>query len=425
MSNVIEQHTNKKNLLQLVYLRAIAIVGQLATILIVHYGMEITLPLTKMLGVIGFLVALNIISWHRYKTQKHISGTELYIELLLDTAALTAQLYLSGGASNPFVSLFLLQVIIGAVLLRPMFAWGLLAATSACYLMLTFHSQDLQHMYHYHLGEFFNLHIHGMLISYVLAASLLVLFLTKINANLKERDTRLATLKQQSVEEEHIMRMSLLAAGAAHELGTPLTTISIILKDLQSLPMPDSKTALNEDIETMQRELERCKTIVSGILLSSGQVRGEDAEITKLQSFMDAAIAEWKTSRQPAMLEYRYGAGDIAIISDTVIRQMLFNLFDNALDASPEWVEIDVSCTQEAILIRVMDHGKGFSPEALESFGKPYTSSKSGHGRGLGLFLVVNTLRKLGGQVIAENTATGAMVTLTIPLAAIEAREHD
>lgn len=424
MSHVIEQDTNKKNLLQLVYLRAIAIVGQLVTILVVHYGMEIALPLGKMLAVIGFLVALNLISWHRYKTQENISGTELYIELLLDAAALTTQLYLSGGASNPFVSLFLLQVIIGAILLKPIFAWGLFGATSACYLMLTFHSQDLQHMYHYHLGEFFNLHVHGMLISYMLAASLLVLFITKITANLKERDTRLATIRQQSAEEEHIMRMSLLAAGAAHELGTPFTTISVILNDLQSLPMPESKAALNEDIATMQRELERCKSIVSAILHSSGQVRGEGAEVTSLQAFMDGTVADWQASRQPKALGYRFTAADTPIISDTVIRQMLFSLFDNALEASPGWVGIEVLRNHEALIIHIEDRGAGFTPEALEAFGKPYASSKAGHGRGLGLFLVVNTLRKLGGQVEPRNTETGATVTLTLPLDAIGAPKH-
>lgn len=426
MSHVIEQHTNKKNLLQLVYLRAIAIVGQLATILVVHYGIEINLPLEKMLGVIGFLVALNLISWHRYKTQKHIGNTELYIELLLDVAALTTQLYLSGGASNPFVSLFLLQVIIGALLLKPIFAWGLFGVTTACYLMLTFHSQELQHLYHYHLGEFFNLHMHGMLVSYALAAFLSVWFLTKINANLKERDSRLAVLKQQSIEEDHILRMGLLAAGAAHELGTPLTTISIILKDWQSLSVPESKEELHADIQAMQNELQRCKDIVSGILLSSGQVRGEESSATSLNAFMGGVISEWKASRQPKDLEQKFTADhDVSIVSDRVIQQILFNLLDNALEASPEWVSITVMADSTLLTITVQDKGQGFSAEALENFGMPYvTTTKEGFGRGLGLFLVVNTLRKLGGNVQARNEAIGASVVLTIPLSAITVGEH-
>lgn len=424
MSDVIEQQTHRKNLLQLVHLRAVAICGQLATILIVHYGMGIPLPIEKMFLVVAFLLGLNIIGWQRYKRQKNITAAELFIELLLDVAALTIQLYLSGGGENPFVSLYLLQVIIGAVLLRPVFAWALFAITFICYLTLTFYSHNLKHMYHYHLGEFFNLHIHGMLISYTIGAFLLVLFLTRINGNLRERDMRLAAFKEKSLQEDHILRMGLLAAGAAHELGTPLTTISVILKDWQSLSVPESKDARNDDIQAMQTQIQRCKDIVSNILLSSGHVRGEASEVKDLKDFMDQAVAEWQTTRQPAMIEYHCYAEHIRIISDQVIRQILFNVFDNALESSPSWVGINASVDADSIIIRVSDHGKGFSAEALEAFGKPYVSSKGGHGRGLGLFLVVNTLRKLGGQAHAANTAEGAVVTLEIPISALRVSDH-
>ena len=423
ISTAIEHTTNRKNLLQLLYLRGIAIAGQLATILIVRYGFQITLPMSTMLGVIGCLVLLNIVSFYRYRAGTQITSTELLVELLLDAAALTAQLHLSGGAANPFVSLFLLQVIIGAILLSPRYAWTLFAATFACYVALTFHAHTLEPLYPPHLSEHFNLPILGMLISYTLAAFLLVFFITKISANLKERDTLLARLKQQSLEEEHVVRIGLLAAGAAHELGTPLTTISVILKDLQSLPAPESKAELNEDIATMQRELERCKNIVSGILLSSGQVRGEGAKITGLRAFMTATVADWNASRAPDWLDYRYNAADMPIVSDTVLRQMLFNLLDNAVEASPTWVGIDITSNETTLTVRVEDHGVGFSNEAIRNFGTPYASSKGGHGRGLGLFLVANTLRKLGGEAQASNTETGAMVTLTIPLAAIRSEK--
>lgn len=421
MSDVIEQQANKKNLLQLVYLRAIAICGQFITIFVVHHGMGIPLPMDKMLLVIAFLLGLNIVGWQRYKRQKNITATELFIELLLDVAALTTQLYLSGGASNPFVSLFLLQVIIGAILLKPVYAWALFLVTFVCYLTLTFHAQDLQHMYHYHLGEFFNLHVHGMLISYTIGGVLLVFFLTRINANIKERDLRLADIKQQSLEEDHILRMGLLAAGAAHELGTPLTTISVILKDWQSLSVPESKEAQQQDIDAMQRQIQRCKDIVSNILLSSGHVRGESSKAIMLDEFINMTVAEWKETRRPAMVDYQSDLQPIRIISDQVIKQMLLNVFDNALEASPKWVGIAASVQEDRLEVRVSDNGKGFSAEALESFGKPYTSSKDGHGRGLGLFLVVNTLRKLGGQAQVENLSNGAMVCLSIPLSSIHA----
>ncbi len=213
-SSAIEQKTHRKNLLQLVYLRSIAISGQLFTIFSVRYGLHIMLPIPAMLCVIGFLFVLNGVTFYRYKAGREVTSTELLIALLLDAAALTVQLYLSGGAANPFVSLFLLQVIIGAILLSPRYAWTLFIATLVCYLCLTFHVQALKPIPPHHVENFFYLHIHGMLVSYTLAAFLLVFFITRISANLKERDMLLAKLKQQSQDAEHVIHMGLLAAGA-------------------------------------------------------------------------------------------------------------------------------------------------------------------------------------------------------------------
>ncbi|PZO88115.1 MAG: histidine kinase [Micavibrio aeruginosavorus] len=420
MSDTIEEQANKKNLLQLVYLRIVAIAGQLVTVLSVQYGLGIPLPIEKMLAVIVFMAGLNFVTWMRYRRQKGITSRELFLELLLDVAALTTQLYLSGGASNPFISLFLLQVIIGAVLLRPVYAWAMFAVTFVCYLTLTYYSQGLMTAAHYHLGQYFNLHIHGMLISYVIAGFLLVLFLTRINANLKERDANLAKIARQSQEEDHIMRIGLLAAGAAHELGTPLTTISVILKDWQTLSVPESRDAQQQDINAMLGQVQRCKEIVSGILVSSGDVRGEAAKAISLKSFMDNTVHQWTALRQPQVLDYRCDISDMDIASDKVLEQILFNVFDNALESSPEWIGIHVSQTSDIWTIAVEDRGKGFSAEAIETFGKPYASEKDGHGRGLGLFLVVNTLRKLGGKVKAENTEQGAKVILEIPLSSVQ-----
>lgn len=420
----IEQTTNRKNLLQLIYLRGVAICGQLLTILFVHYGMGITLPISEMLLVIEALVILNVLSWHFYRAHERIGATSLFFELLMDAAALTVQLYLSGGATNPFVSLFLLQVIIGALLLRPAYAWALGGVTLGCYVLLTRFARDLP-LPSGGLDDLFSLHIQGALISYALAASLSVWFLTRINANLKERDARFAVLKQQSLEEEHIMRMGLLTAGAAHELGTPLATLSVILRDWQSLSIPDSAEQREQDIQTMQAEVQRCKDIVTAILQSSGQVRGEGGAVTTLRAFVDEVVSEWRASRSPSRLEYVCRiAQDHRIVYDRVIQQILFNIFDNALESSSDWVGIEVGMDEGSLVITVRDRGKGFSPQVLEDFGKPYVSTKHGFGRGLGIFLVVNTLRKLGGMAEARNREEGgASVTLTIPLHAISLEE--
>jgi two-component system sensor histidine kinase RegB len=423
----IEEAANRKNLLLLVMLRWLAVGGQVVTILFAAVWLGIALPLMPMAGVILFLIALNVASLHRCRTGRAITDAELFAGLVMDVGALTVQLSLSGGAMNPFVSLFLLQVILGAVLLRPLLVWLLLAVASLCFIGLTqFYRQIDLSAYRGQLHghqDFFSLHIYlyGLIICFLLTAGLLVLFVARINRNLRDRDRRLAQLREQSVEEEHIVRMGLLASGAAHELGTPLATLSVILNDWERVPALNVDPEVAAEIEEMNAALARCKEIVSRILLAAGEARSEESEPTTLLAFLDHVVAEWRETRSPADLDYAAEIGlDAAIASDTVVRQILFNVFDNALEASPGWVGIRASRRGEMLVVTVTDKGGGFAPEILANLGKPYQSTKNRSGSGLGLFLVVNVLRKLGGTILARNLPTGgASVELSLPIEAL------
>jgi len=272
-----------------------------------------------------------------------------------------------------------------------------------------------------HAPIFASRYIIGMFVCFLLAAVLLVLFVTRINRNLREQDLRLAELRQQSAEEGHIVRMGLLASGAAHELGTPLSTISVILNDWQHMPEVQSDADLIGDLAEIQTQLTRCKDIVSGILRSSGEERGEGAGRASLVAFLDDVIADWDQSRDPPNLRYDNRLDtDVMIVFDALLKQVLFNVLDNALEASPGEIRVAVAEEQDVLTITVRDTGPGFPAEILRELGKPYQSTKGVPGRGLGLFLVMNVLRKLGGLVIASNApAGGAAVELRIPIHAL------
>jgi two-component system, sensor histidine kinase RegB len=430
----IQETANKKNLLLLVTLRWLAVGGQVATILFVHFWLGITLPLTAMGGVLLFLMALNLLSFFRCRHPATvITSTELFVELLLDVGALTVQLYLSGGATNPFVSLLLVQAVLGAVLLPPRLTWILLVAATGCFILLTttYRPIWLSPVWFTPVpgeGGHYALHTYGAFVSFLLASVLLVLFVTRINGNLRDRDRHLSELRQQSAEEEHIVRMGLLASGAAHELGTPLGTLSVILNDWGRLPALRKDADMLTELGEMNAALERCKDIVSHILLAAGEARGEHFERTTLAGFIEDVVAEWKETRSPPLVDYNADIpDDILIASDTVIRQILLNVFDNALEASPKWVGIEASKEGDVLVVTVSDKGKGFAPEILANFGKPYQSTKDRDGSGLGLFLVVNVLRKLGGKATARNNRYGgASVELCLPIAAlaIDAEAH-
>ena len=402
-----------------------AVIGQLLTIAVVHFGFDIRLPLDRMLATAGFLIVFNIVSlghWHR---RREAAPRALLIALLVDVGTLTLQLYWSGGASNPFVFLYLLQVILGAVLLSARPAWIMVAVTAGCFVGLVF----LHHPLPMSAGGsgIGDPYIQGLLICFVLNAALLVLFITRISRNLRARDAYLADLRQRAAEEEHIVRMGLLASGAAHELGTPLATLAVIVGDWRRLPHFSSDAELLDELDEMQTQLQRCKAIVSGILLSAGEARGESSSETTMRAFLDDVVTDWRNSRPVATVDYDNAFhDDIAIVSDSALRQMICNVLDNALEASPGWVGVCAARDGDRMQLTISDAGPGFTPEMLANLGKPYRSTKGRPGSGLGLFLSVNVARTLGGSLVARNRAEGGgVVTLRLPLQSIRLEADD
>jgi two-component system sensor histidine kinase RegB len=415
---------NRKNLALLILLRWIAVAGQVGTILVVHYGLDIALPLQQMAWVIGALLLLNGLSLLWLKRRLHVSHQALFITLLLDVAALTVQLYFSGGATNPFTALYLLQIALAAVLLNAVGAWSVVVVSSLAFIALMQIHQPLAVRHE----ELLKLHIMGMFVCFVLGAVLLVTFVTRVSRNLRERDTHLANLQRQAAEEDHIVRLGLLASGAAHELGTPLAAVSVILGDWKRMPEISQHPEMREELQEMEAAIRRCKSILRGILLSAGEARGETPAVTTLHRFLGDIAREWSDGKPSGTLQYHAGSGalgeDVTIVSDQALKQVVTNLLDNAYEVSPGWIRLNAERRGDMLRIEVLDLGPGFSPAQLENFGKPYHSTKGRPGAGLGLFLVVNVVRKLGGTVSAYNRpAGGATVMVELPLASVKFSE--
>ncbi len=178
---------------------------------------------------------------------------------------------------------------------------------------------------------------------------------------------------------------------------------------------------LQEEIAEMQTQMQRCKAIVSGILLSAGETRGEDSSQTTLCEFLDTLVRDWRATRSIDTFVYDNRIQDDSpMVADAMLQQMVFNVLDNAWDASPRWVALQAGCDNGLLRIVVTDRGPGFSPELLAQIGTPYQSTKGRPGGGLGLFLSMNVARTLGGSLVARNRPEGgAEVTIAIALAAI------
>lgn len=409
----------------LIQLRWVAVAGQLLTIAAVRWGLGIPLSLPGLLAAPLLLAGVNLATMGLMHRGAGFSGGAMAGAVMLDVGALAWQLYQSGGATNPFAFLFLLQIVVATILLDRRWSWSVALAACLSMLALTFRYRPLPLPAPY-AADPAALYRLGSLVCFALIAALLVFFVARMDRNRRESDAALAALRQQAAEEDHIVQLGLLASGAAHELGTPLSSLSVILGDWARMPEIADNPDLAEDVREVQSELARCKAIVSGILLSAGEVRGENPEITTMRAFLGQIVAEWRGRMSGALLvDDRFGT-DLTIVTDPALRQVIGNVIDNAVEVSPQRVDLSAARDGAALTLEVRDYGPGFAPDMLARVGRPYSSTKGRPGGGLGLFLVVNVLRKLGGTVRVANCDTGgATVRLTIPLKSLAYRADD
>ncbi|TFI59338.1 HAMP domain-containing histidine kinase [Sphingomonas parva] len=405
-----------ENMRQLIQLRWLAVIGQLVAILVAHFALRVPLPLAPLLAVVALLALVNVAFTLTLRRLWLVPG-ELLLALLLDMAALTAQLYLSGGATNPFLSLYLLQVVLGAILLGPAMAWLPAVVAIVCWAFLSVRHLPLR--LPPAIGTVpADLRLIGEWISFSMVAILLVLFIARISRNLAAREAYVAELRQRAAEEDGIVRMGLFASGAAHELGTPLSTLSVLISDWQRDPALGANPGFREELEEAQSELRRCRQIVSNILHSAGRSRGEAMASVPARALLEDVAADWRAVHGDTPLASRTDAlAGTHVVADPALRQVISSLLDNAAEESPDGIALLGEVVGDQLRISILDSGPGFSDEQLARIGTLYQSSK-GPGRGLGLFLASNVARRLGGSLEAANRDDGgAVVRLLLPLA--------
>ncbi|HYD44404.1 MAG TPA: ATP-binding protein [Phenylobacterium sp.] len=404
-----------QNMRLLAQLRWVAVAGQLVTIGLVHYGVGVLLPLAPMLGVVGLLVLANLLELFLVARWRVVQGA-LFLALLFDVLALALQLYLSGGAENPFIWLFLLQVVLGAILLDVAAVAVLAGVAVAAYAVLANYSLPLAYppALAARAAELERL---GAWICFALTGGLLAVFVTRIIRNLRARDIYLAEMRRAAAEEDGIVRMGLLASGAAHELGTPLSSLAVILNDWSRMPRLTEDPELGPELTEMQREVGRCKAILGDLLHSAGAPRMEELSSVRAGDLLEDIAAAWRARRGAVPLTYVGEDLEGAVLAaEPALRQAIDNLLDNAAEASPGGVALRAARTPEGLELSVLDDGPGFAAAQLAAVGKPLQSTK-GAGRGLGLFLAAALARRLGGRLTAANRPEGgAVVRLVLPL---------
>ncbi|MDH4286183.1 MAG: sensor histidine kinase, partial [Gallionella sp.] len=247
---------------RLVALRGMAVMAQLLTLAAVWKVLELELNWRPMLLTIAALAAFNIYSWLRLRSGKPVPNLELFGQLCVDVLALSILLYYSGGSTNPFVSLYLLPLVIAAATLPGRYTWGMAGLTSACYSVLMFYYLPLPHNHQHDGDSAFNAHVMGMWLGFVFSTVVVAYFVVKMAQAVRSRDEALVRVREEILRNERIVALGTQAAGAAHELGTPLSTMAVVIGELQqdAATQPgwrDALAILNEQVRGCKRILDK------------------------------------------------------------------------------------------------------------------------------------------------------------------------
>ncbi|MEI8009630.1 MAG: ATP-binding protein [Candidatus Nitrotoga sp.] len=397
------------SLRRVLVLKNIAVVGQTLAVLVVAKGMGMPLPF----AVIGtVLLVLNLLTWVRLKLLWEVREAEVFAQLLLDVLLLSGLLYLAGGATNPFVLLLLLPLTIAAATLAVTYAWTLAAAIVACYTLLMFVYIPLPH---FHIDHTARLDSGAWLmwLGFVLGVRLVGYYVMKMGAALREREAALAEVRENALRDESLVALGALAVGAAHELGTPLSTMAVVLKELElgHAAQPE----LVRDLRLLRDQVTRCKDTLSNMLSSTEQARAEGGYSVALDEYLADLVAQWRGMRPLAQVVYRWVGQSPApqIIAEQVLGQIITNILNNAADASEDSVEVEADCDTERLRIEVLDRGPGLTPDAQAQAGQLFYTTKDS-GRGLGLFLVGAALRRFGGVLTLSNRDGGGVRALVV-----------
>lgn len=419
---VLEKSSDSSNLRRLALLRGLMVVAELLAVLGAQFVADIPLPLMPLLAILALMVFASLWTWLRAGSNAVISNHEFFLQLCIDVLALAAVLYYTGGATNPFAWLFLIPLIIAATVLSAPAVWLMAALTTLCYSLLFFYYRPLGNDAHIYHNQAFSQHIFGMWFGFALSAALIAWFVVGMANTLRQRDKLLAQAREQALHDEQLVALGTLATGAAHELGTPLSTMAVVTRELERSEVPEE---MKRKLHILRNQVDRCKQALSVISASAGELRAESGGLIPVQTWLERVMESWKAQRPGAKLSIKLPSQptQAAIIDEQTLQQSLINLLNNAADASEEALEIDARWNTQQLIIDILDRGPGLHPNVAATLGEYQISNKE-HGMGLGLFLTHATLQRLGGDIALFDRRDGGTCTrIQLPLTQMDSSQ--
>ena len=402
----------------LVRLRWAAVIGQTATVVLVERALGVRLDAAALFAVIAVEAATNIAGVLWLRAGRRVPEALLAAVLAVDVVILTVLLHLSGGPFNPFSVLYLIPISVGSLVLRERWTWALMALglAGSALLFVAPHELALPATSH---AEHMRIHLQGMWIAFGVCAAFLVYFLIRLR---RARDAAVEAARSLATRQEKLGALTTLAAGAAHELSTPLATIAVVVRELErSL---DAGSPAAEDAATIRSEVARCRAILDRMSVEAGEPAGEALARFTVGDLVGGLAAERGDAR-PLARDLDPDARDAWIEApQKALTQALHALVRNARDASDAAtgatpVEVAARPTSTGVAIEVLDRGVGMPTDVLARVGEPFFTTKApGRGMGLGVFLARTVVERVGGTLeLLPRAGGGTVARVALPTA--------
>ena len=390
---------------------------QAGTMVVVAQQFSVGVDATPVFWLLALELLVAVATYARLHSAREVGVLELQLHGVLDIGLFTAMLFLTGGIANPFAPLYVLPVMIVGMALPPARLWLLVVLTMVCYAMLREFHVELSHPQGE--GEVYRLHENGMIINYMFTAALLVFFSSRLVRALRLHAQQAGAAREAQMRSEAVAAIGGIAASAAHELSSPIGTVAMVAEELRQRYTGDPQ--LQADLGLIEEQMMSCKKILTRMAEAGGVRRAESASGVRLDDFVRATVRCVQSTNPGASVATVVDGATPAprIVVEESLRQALANMVQNAINASPQHVQVTARWDSNDLVITVVDSGPGFSEELLTTLGKG--SVRSGWprpGMGVGLLLGAQVAQGLEGSLdFSNNAAGGACVRLRLPLA--------
>lgn len=404
-------------LLQLTYVRTLVLFLLSCALLFAVYGLYLPLDVWLIGSALAGLAVLNLVTFARLHSPWPVTEIELFSHFCADAVIFGFLLFQTGGATNPFIFLLLVPLLSAAATLSRGFVALMAVIVILLYTTLLQVYQPLlapQASHQHSVLNLLDLHVTGMWINFLFTAVLVTWSISQMQQSLKQRESNLQREREKRIQDQQLLGLATMAAGTAHELGTPLSTLRITLSELAHTHPNDAE--LLEDVALMQEQVERCSQRLQQL---AHQVRDDQPQAEALGTLLTRVLEEWSLMRPEVEFQLEPLNPQLEqarLLTSVSLQQALLNLLNNAADASPKGIEISVERGTFGIRLHIHDQGPGLPLEQADQLGKPFVTTK-GRGLGIGLFLTATTLSQHQGEVrLYNHPAGGTLTEVLLPL---------